>query len=70
MQAAQSKTQRKTNSVTRQAPQAADFIAAVRYPDGRRDIFHVLQAHGLADARAMVLSEVGDVRSLLITRMH
>ncbi len=62
--------QRKTSGLTRQRPQAADFIAAVRYPDGRRDLFHVLQAHGLDDARAMVLSEVGDVRSLLITQMH
>lgn len=49
---------------------AADFIAAVRYPDGSRDIFHVLKARNLADARAMVLAEVGDVRSLLITPKH
>lgn len=45
---------------------AQAFVAAVRYPDGRRELFHVLNADNLADAREMVLLEVGDVRSLLI----
>lgn len=42
------------------------YIAAVRYPDGRRDLFHILNANDLADARELVLLEVGDVRCLLI----
>lgn len=46
------------------------FVAAVRYPDGRRDLFHVVNARDLADAREMVLLEVGDVGSLLIAPRH
>lgn len=42
------------------------YIAAVRYPDGRRELFHVVNAEHLADARELVLLEVGDVRSLLL----
>lgn len=62
--------QRKPATADRQRQQAGDFIAAVRYLDGRRDLFHVLQAKDIDDAREMVLLEVGDVRSLLITRKH
>lgn len=43
-----------------------EYIAAVRYPDGSRDIFHIRNANDLDDARELVLLEVGDVRSLLI----
>lgn len=62
--------QRKSAAASRQRPQPGDFIAAVRYLDGRRDLFHVLQADDIDDAREMVLLEVGNVRSLLITRKH
>ena len=44
-----------------------EYTAAVRYRDGRQDIFHVRNADDLADARAMVLAELGDVRSLVIS---
>ncbi|MGE5471926.1 MAG: hypothetical protein ACM3X0_14100 [Bacteroidota bacterium] len=43
-----------------------EYTAAVRYLDGRRDIFHVRNADDMADARALVLSELGDLRSLVI----
>ena len=47
-----------------------EYTAAVRYIDGRRDIFHVLNADDMADARAMVLSELGEVQSLVIALRH
>lgn len=47
-----------------------EFTAAVRYLDGSRDIFHVRNADDMADARALVLSELGEVRSLVIAQRH
>lgn len=47
-----------------------EYIAAVRYPDGRRDIFHIRNADDLADARDLVISEVGDVQSVMIALRH
>lgn len=58
--------QRKTTGVMKQRTARPEFIAAVRYPDGSRDIFHVRNADDMADARSLVLSELGDVRSLVI----
>jgi hypothetical protein len=54
---------------TAQAPRP-EFTAAVRYLDGSRDIFHVRNADDMADARALVLSELGEVRSLVIALRH
>jgi len=47
-----------------------EFTAAVRYLDGRSDIFRVLNADDMADARALVLSELGKVQSLVIALRH
>jgi hypothetical protein len=43
-----------------------EYVAAVRYLDGRRDLFHIRFADDLEDARKLVIDEVGDVRSLVI----
>lgn len=43
-----------------------EYIAAVRYLDGRHEKFHIRNADNLADAREMVISEVGDFRSIMI----
>ncbi len=43
-----------------------EYVAAVRYPDGSRDIFHVRNADDIDDARELVISEVGDLLSLVI----
>lgn len=43
-----------------------EFTAAVRYLDGGSDIFRVRNADDIADARAVVLSELGEVQSLVI----
>jgi hypothetical protein len=43
-----------------------EYTAAVRYLDGRRDIFRVRYANDIADARAVVLAELGEVQSLVI----
>ena len=63
--------------VRRKAPAAgkgaalrAEYIAAIRYPDGRRDLFHIRNADSLADARQLVISEVGDVQSVVIALRH
>jgi hypothetical protein len=63
-------TQRKP-SRPRIAPRArVEYVAALRYPDGRSDLFHIRNADSIADARELVLLEVGDVRSLLIAERH
>lgn len=53
----------------RRAPRP-EYVAAIRYPDGRRDLFHIRNADSLADARELVLLEVGDVQSVLIAERH
>lgn len=47
-----------------------EYVAAVRYPDGGRELFYVRNADNLADARELVMLEVGDVRSLMIAERH
>lgn len=65
---------RKTSTKARQ-PQPAraprpEYVAAIRYPDGRRDMFHIRNADSIADARELVISEVGDVQSVMIAVRH
>lgn len=59
--------QRKASPIRAPRP---EYIAAVRYPDGRRDLFHIRNANDLADARELVISEVGDVQSVMIALRH
>ncbi len=47
-----------------------EYVAAIRYPDGRHDLFYVRNADNLADARQLVISEVGDVQSVMIALRH
>lgn len=47
-----------------------EYVAAIRYPDGRRDLFHIRNADNYADARELVISEVGDVLSVMIALRH
>lgn len=47
-----------------------EFVAAVRYPDGTRDLFHIRNADSLDDARELVMLEVGDVQSVMIALRH
>ena len=54
---------------TTRAPRP-EYIAAVRYPEGHSEIFHIRNADNLADAREMVISEVGKVRSIMIALRH
>lgn len=63
-------TQRKSPRPRVAPRQRADYVAAVRYPDGRSDLFYVRNADNLADAREMVLLEVGEVRSLVLAERH
>ncbi|GAB1369604.1 hypothetical protein MASR1M42_21560 [Azonexus hydrophilus] len=46
-----------------------NYLAAVRYLDGRREIIEVRNADDLADARIMVLEELGPVRCLLLSEL-
>jgi len=43
-----------------------EYIAAVRHLDGRRELFYIRYADDLADARELVVAEVGKVQSVLI----
>lgn len=60
----------KTPGAVRNRAPRPEYIAAVRYPDGCCDLFHILNADNLADARQLVISEVGDVRSVMIALRH
>ena len=66
---AQQKAAKQRNALPSRAPRP-EYVAAVRYPDGRRDIFHIRNANDLADARELVISEVGDVQSVMIALRH
>lgn len=65
----QRKSAKSLNSPLYRAPRP-EYVAAIRYPDGRRDLFHIRNADNLADARALVISEVGDVQSVIIALRH
>ena len=43
-----------------------EFTAAVRYLNGRRELFRVLKADDMNDARAVVLAELDDVQTVVI----
>lgn len=47
-----------------------EYTAAIRYLDGSCDLFRVRNADNMADARDLVISEVGEVRSLVIALRH
>lgn len=46
------------------------YTAAVRHADGSRELLYVLNAQSMADARALILAELGEVQSLLIALCH
>ena len=60
----------KPRSALRSRAPRPEYVAAIRYPDGRRDLFHIRNADNLADARELVISEVGDVQSVMIALRH
>lgn len=63
--------QRKTTAVRRPRPAPRpEYVAAIRYPDGRRDLFHIRNATDLDDARTLVIAEVGEVSALVIALRH
>ena len=43
-----------------------EFTAAVRYRNGRRELFRVRNAVDMKDARAVVLAELDNVQSIMI----
>lgn len=47
-----------------------EFIAAVRFHDGRRELFAVKNADDIADARQMVLAELLDVTAVVVAPRH
>lgn len=47
-----------------------EFIAAVRYLDGRRELFKVKDAADVAEAREMVLAELIDVTAVVVSPRH
>jgi len=65
--------QRKTaanNKPRQRRNQRPEFIAAVRYLDGRSELIRVRDADDIAEARSMVLAELIDVGSLVIAHRH
>lgn len=47
-----------------------EFIAAVRFLDGRRELFAVKNADDIADARQLVLAELLDVSAVVVAPRH
>ncbi len=64
--------QQKRSRTADKAQRAArpEYTAAIRYLDGSCDLFRVRNADSMADARDLVISEVGEVRSLVIALRH
>lgn len=60
----------KTRSPRASRAPRPEYIAAVRYLDGRHEKFHIRNADNLDDARDMVISEVGEFRSIMIALRH
>ncbi|MCE1241272.1 MAG: hypothetical protein LWW83_15255 [Azonexaceae bacterium] len=46
----------------------AEYVAAVRYADGSRELFHIRNADDIDDARALVFSQLGDIAAVVIAR--
>lgn len=62
--------QRKQAVPRRPSPATAmhpEFTAAVRYRSGGCELFRVRNASDMSDARAVVLAELDDVQTVLIT---
>lgn len=47
-----------------------EFIAAVRYADGRSELVRVRNADDISDARSLVLAELVDVSSVVVAHRH
>lgn len=59
--------QRRSQSSTRRAPRRRiEFIAAVRFKDGERQLFSVSNASDSQEARQMVLDEISNVASVVV----
>lgn len=54
----------------RRAKPRPEYIAAVRYLDGRRELFRVKDAVDVAEAREMVLAELIDVSAVVVSPRH
>lgn len=43
-----------------------EFVAAIRYKDGSKELFHVRFANDLSDARHLVATSQMDVKTILL----
>lgn len=59
------KSRRTTSSGAQAKRPRRIFMAAVRYPDGRRELVRVKNADDLDDAREVVRDHLGDVHVLI-----
>ncbi len=59
-----------TKASRRTGRRPAEYIAAVRYIDGTRDLVRVRNADDMADARALVMQELDGVRTVVIAARH
>ena len=60
----------KTRSPQANRAPRPEYIAAVRYPEGHSEIFHIRNADNFADARELVISEIGDFASIMVALRH
>lgn len=62
---AKRRTTRATNTQSARTKRP-EYTAAVRYANGERELFYVLNANDMDDARRLVIDELGKVQSLVI----
>ena len=60
----------KTRSPRSNRAPRPEYIAAVRYPEGHSEIFHIRNTDNFADARELVISEIGDFASIMVALRH
>lgn len=66
MPQSQPRERAKAATPRRPARRRLEYIAAVRFKDGERQLFSVSNAHSAEEARSMVLDEISNVASVVV----
>jgi hypothetical protein len=64
------KSRLKASTTHTRSARKVEYVAAIRYPDGTRDLFHIRNADSIDEARQLVVSEVGEVLVVMVAARH
>jgi len=64
------KSRLKASATRAHSARKVEYVAAIRYPDGTRDLFHIRNADSIDEARQLVVSEVGEVLVVMVAARH